>query len=190
MLEELVKKNRSYRGFDENVKVDPETLRALADLTRYTASGANLQPLKYRLVFEKNEVDGLNKVTRWAKMLKNMTLPHEGKYPTAYIAVCVDTDLCAVPDNAATDIGIVAQTILLGAVEKGLGGCMLGNFDKCEVSEILGLTGSLVPKLLIALGKPAEEVKIVDVKDGNTKYYRDEADVHFVPKRSLEEILI
>jgi nitroreductase len=190
MLIELVKKNRSYRGFDESVSVSKETLRELTELARFTASGANLQPLKYRLVFEKNEVDALNGMTRWAKMLKNITLPHEGMYPTAYIAVCVDTTLCANPDAPATDIGIAAQTILLGAVEKGLGGCMLGNYEKSEVVNILGLKEQYVPKLLIALGKPRENVMIVDAKDGKTAYYRDENDTHFVPKRTLEDLII
>ena len=189
MIEELVKKNRSYRGFDESVKVEESVLRELVELTRYTASGANLQPLKYRIVCDKAETDRLNGVTRWAKMLKDVTLPHEGHFPVAYIAICVDTGLCANPDAPATDIGIVAQTILLAAVEKGLGGCMLGNFDKAEVSDILKLDAVFVPKLLIAIGKPDETVKIVDVI-GDTKYYRDSNDTHFVPKRSLEEILI
>ena len=180
MIEELVKKNRSYRGFDESVKVEESVLRELVELTRYTASGANLQPLKYRIVCDKAETDRLNGVTRWAKMLKDVTLPHEGHFPVAYIAICVDTGLCANPD---------AQTILLAAVEKGLGGCMLGNFDKAEVSDILKLDAVFVPKLLIAIGKPDETVKIVDVI-GDTKYYRDSNDTHFVPKRSLEEILI
>ena len=190
MLKDLVLKNRSYRGFDESRKITEDELKELVDIARVTGSGANLQPLKYKLAFNTETVGMLNHVTRWAKMLSDITLPHAGKYPTAYIAICVDTSIAKNPDAPKTDIGIVAQTILLAAVEKGLGGCMLGNFDIAEVSAILGLEATFVPALLIALGKPDETVILVDAEDGNTKYYRDENDVHYVPKRKLEDVIL
>lgn len=191
MLKDLVVKNRSYRGFDESVKVSEETLKELVELTRYVASGANLQPLKYRLVYKPEEVAALNKITNWAKMLSAVVLPHEGQYPAAYIAVCVDTAIVSNTDGVGPEIGIAAQTILLGAVEKGLGGCMLGNFDKVDAINKLRLPEDMIPKLLIAIGKPVETVKIVDVDDeARTAYYRDREDVHYVPKRKLNDIII
>ena len=191
MLYDLVKENRSYRGYKEGYTISEEDLKDLINMARITASGANLQPLKYRIVTDSSEIDALNSLTRWAKMLTNITLPHEGKYPNAYIVVCVDKDICKNEETAKMDIGIAAQTILLGAVEKGLGGCMLGNFDKEELNKALSLPETMSPQLIIAIGKPDEKVVLVDTSDdGSTKYYRDENDIHYVPKRKLEDILI
>ena len=191
MLYDLVKENRSYRGYKEGYTISEEDLKDLINMARITASGANLQPLKYRIVTDSSEVDALNSLTRWAEMLTNITLPHEGKYPNAYIVVCVDKDICKNEETAKMDIGIAAQTILLGAVEKGLGGCMLGNFDKEELNKALSLPETMSPQLIIAIGKPDEKVVLVDTSDdGSTKYYRDENDIHYVPKRKLEDILI
>ena len=191
MFYDLVKENRSYRGYKSDYAVSKEDLNDLINLARITASGANLQPLKYRIVTDSNEVAALNSLTRWAKMLTDITLPHEGKYPNVYIVICVDRSLCKNEETAKMDIGIAAQTILLGAVEKGLGGCMLGNFDREELVKALALLDTMSPQLIIAIGKPDEEVVLVDVTDdGSTKYYRDENDIHYVPKRKLEDILI
>lgn len=191
MISELVVKNRSYRGYDESYKVTEDVLKDLVDTARLTGSAANLQPLKYKLVADAENVAKLNGITRWGKMLKDIELPHKGMYPTAYIVICVDTNIVKNADSANTDIGIVAQTMLLSAVEKGLGGCMIGNYEKAKATEALGLPEHLVPQLIIAIGKPAEEIKLVDVDEtGSTKYYRDENDVHYVPKRKLEDVII
>ncbi len=191
MFKDIVEKNRSYRGFDETVKVSEAELRDLVGLTRFVPSGGNLQPLKYRMIFAEAEVGKMNELTRWGKMLPDIRLPHPGQYPTAYIMICVDTDICKNPDAVGTDVGIAAQTILLGAVEKGLGGCMIGNFDKKEAAEAFCTNPNHVPVLTLAIGKPVETIKIVDVgEDGSTKYYRDADDVHYVPKRKIEEIII
>ncbi len=191
MLRDLVLNNRSYRGFDESFKVSEDDLKELVDMARLTASGANLQPIKYHLITGEKEVEKMNGLTRWGKMLTEITLPHPGQYPTAYILMVVDTDICKDPGKADTDVGIAAQTILLGAVEKGMGGCMIGNFDKAKAFEIFCQKENHVPVLALAIGKPLEKVNLVDVgEDGSTKYYRDENDVHYVPKRKLGDVLV
>ena len=191
MLKELVIKNRSYRGFDENYSFTREQLESYIDLTRYTASSVNAQPLKYKIVFEKCEVEALRPLTRCARALPNMVLPHPNMHATAFIIICQDTDISPNLARYQKDIGIVAQTITLAAVEDGLGGCMIGNFTPDEVKETLNLAENLTPMLIIALGKPAEEIVIKEINNGeSTKYYRDENDVHYVPKRKLKDILI
>lgn len=190
MLRDLVVKNRSYRGFDESYKFTREQLLKYVDLTRYTASGVNLQPLKFHIVCEKEEVDKIQPLTNWAKALKNVTLPHEGMNPTAFIIICEDKNIAPTIGRFNTEIGIVAQTILLAAVEEGLGGCMIGNFKPEVIKETLSLDENIEPILIIALGKPMEKIVITDVgEDGTTTYYRDENDVHYVPKRKLEDII-
>lgn len=191
MLKDLVLKNRSYRGFDESRRVTREELAELVDLTRYTASSVNMQPLKYYLSWEKDQVEQLVARTRWAAALSQLHLPHPGTHPTAFIIICQDLDISPNPQTFQRDVGIVAQTILLAATEKGLGGCMIGNFKKEELKSFLQLPSNIEPQLVVAIGKPAENIVLTSVKeDGKTAYYRDEDGTHYVPKRSLEDILL
>ena len=123
--------------------------------------------------------------------LPEMVLPHPGKRPTGFVVICQDKRIDENLNRYQKDVGIVAQTMLLAAVEQGLGGCMIGNFQAGEVMEVLGLPEEIRPLLIVAFGKPAEEIHLVDVpEDGNTNYYRDENDVHYVPKRTLADELL
>lgn len=192
MLRDLIMKNRSYRGYDETRKIEREELLELVDLTRYTASSVNMQPLKYYISCSKAEVDEIQKLTKWAAALPGLELPYPGTMPTGFIIICQDTSINAGSTMFLRDIGIAAQTILLAAVEKGLGGCMIGNFSKDRLKELLHLSEHIEPNLIVAIGKPAEKIILTDVgEDGNTRYYRDESGtVHYVPKRSLEDIVL
>lgn len=127
---------------------------------------------------------------KWAKGLPDLTLPHPGKEPTVFIVICQDTSIDANLSRFQRDVGIVAQTMLLTAVEMGLGGCMIGNFNAESVHDALGLKEEIRPLLIVAIGKPDEEVILTDVVDGKTGYYRDEQDRHYVPKRKLEDLVI
>ena len=187
---DIVVANRSYRGYDESYKFTEEKLKEYVDLTRFTPSSVNMQPFKYYIAYEKEKVDTIQKMTKWARALPELNLPYEGKRPTGFIVVCQDTDIYSNINRFMKDVGIVAQTILLQAAEEGLGGCMIGNFSAEEVKTTLKLTENIVPLLIIALGKPAEKIVLTDVVDGKTDYYRDENDVHYVPKRSLSDILL
>lgn len=190
-FKELVVKNRSYRGYDHTRWIAREELLDMVDCARLAASSVNKQPLKYVLVFEPEQVEAFQPLTKWARALPDMVLPHPGKEPTAFIVICLDKTLSENEKVFTRDLGIVAQTILLRAVEMDLGGCMIGNFVRAEVSEALDLPDHLEPLLVVAVGKPDEEVVLVDLpEDGNTNYYRDESDVHYVPKRALEDIVL
>jgi len=190
MFRDLVEKNRSYRGFDSTYRFTKEQLENYVDLTRFSASSVNGQPLKYHIAWEKEEVDLIQSMTKWARALPDMTLPHENMCPTGFIIICQDKNISENLARFQKDIGIVAQTITLAAVEDGLGGCMIGNFVPAEVSEKLGFAENIMPMLIVALGKPAETIVIKEIDNGDdTNYYRDENDVHYVPKRKLKDIL-
>lgn len=188
MLKDLILKNRSYRRFYEEVPVKIETLRELVDLARLSASSANLQPLKYILSCspQKNELVFPN--LRWAGYLKDWPGPSKGERPSAYIIILGDRNISK---SFACDHGIAAQSILLGAVEKGLGGCMIGSIDREGLRKALEIPDQYEILLVLALGKPREKVVIEEVgPDGDIKYWRDEKGVHHVPKRKLEEIIL
>lgn len=189
IMKELVKQCRSYRRFYEDVKVSEEELKELVDLARLTASAANAQALKFRLITEDEEKEKIYPLIGWAGALPEWDGPEAGERPSAFILICCDL---ALGKNKATDCGITAQTMMLGAVEKGYGGCIIANYKRSEAAQALGIDPEKYSlELLLAIGKPKETVVIVPVKeDGNTKYYRDENQVHYVPKRSLEDILL
>ncbi|MBQ5772657.1 MAG: nitroreductase family protein, partial [Clostridia bacterium] len=154
MLKDLLTRARSYRSFDESVPVSRERLLSWIDLTRLCPSSINLQMLKLRPVTEKAECDGLLAATRWAGKLKDVTLPPKGHAPTAYVVICADTEVITSAEQFQKDVGILAQTLLLAAVEDGFGGCMIGSFSKEAVMDLLDLPEHLPPQLVIALGKP------------------------------------
>ena len=180
---------RSVREFDMTKRVGEENLRHFIDCARVCPSAANLQVLKYRLVFDENESEKLFKLTRWAGYLKDIKLPPDGKAPTDFIVICHDTTVAPISDYSSMDVGICAQTINLAARERGFSSCMIGSFDKKECSALLNIPDEIKPVLVIAVGTPAEEPIICSVpEDGSIKYFRDSANLHFVPKRSLKEV--
>ncbi len=191
MIKELVKKTRSVRGFDSSCKVSESQLRDFVDCARLTASSMNIQPLKYYLAYSEKDVKSLLGLVKWAAALKDIHLPHPGKEPPSFILIC--QDLSVSPNTAPfqKDVGIVAQTILLAATEEGLGGCCIGNYDKEKVKKALSLPEKIEVQLILAIGKPDEKIILLDgVQDKGTAYYRDENDVHYVPKRTLEQVLL
>ena len=192
MIKELAKQCRSYRGYDPSRKITEAELKELVDITRYVASSINMQPLKYRIVWKEDEVAEVLANTKWAAGLPELHLPYEGTGPAAFIIICHDYRVHENKNVFLRDIGAAAQTMLLAATEQGLGGCMIGNFNPKKMQEILGIPEEIEPNLVVAFGKPDEEITIVDCEPGEkTAYYRDETGKkHFVPKRKLEDILI
>ena len=188
MIENLIKANRSCRRFYENHSLDIVTLKELVNLGRLSASGANLQPLKYILSVTPRMNAEIFSCLTWAAYLKDWSGPEEGERPSAYIVMLGDTGISQDP---GCDHGIAGQSILLGAREKGLAGCMLGAVNRDLLRETLAIPEQFKILLVLAIGKPKEEVILETVgDDGSIRYWRDGADVHHVPKRALEDIII
>ncbi len=184
---DLVSACRSYRRFDERVPVGEPALRDLVELARRTPSAANRQPLRYVLSCAPDWNQKIFETLAWAAYLADWPGPAPGERPTAYIVVLVDSSISQAAD---VDVGIAAQTILLGAVERGLGGCMFGAIRRQELAERLSLPAHLPIALVIALGAPVEQVVLEGLPaDGSIRYYRDAGQVHHVPKRSMEELV-
>ena len=184
----IVEKNRSFRRFHEDAAIDIDTLKGFVDLARLSASGANAQPLKYVLANDEPTNSKIFAHLSWAGYLEHWHGPPKGERPAAYVIVLLDT---TVRKDAGVDHGIAAQTIMLAACEQGLGGCILGSIKRKALGEALHIPTHFEILLVLALGKPKETVQVEPVGlDGNIRYWRDEEDVHHVPKRSLDEILV
>ena len=188
MLEELVRKSRTIRRFYEDESIGLETLRLLVELARLSPTSGNRQPLKFALSCEPERNAKIFPCLAWAGYLKAWGGPKEGERPTAYIIILGDKEISKSFD---TDVGIAAQSIMLGAAEKGLGGCMIGSIQRDNLRKVLKIPERYEILLVLALGKPKEEVVLESVKqDGDIKYWRDSSGVHHVPKRSLGEIIL
>ncbi|MDF1572543.1 MAG: nitroreductase family protein [Bacteroidales bacterium] len=186
-LRSLLLQNRSYRRFDASRNITTEALHEMIDAARLSASARNAQPLKYFLANTHETNEKIFPTLAWAGYLSDWPGPEPGERPSAYIVQLHDT---TIPGNYFCDDGIAAQSILLTAVEKGLGGCIIASVKKEQLSQALDLPKHLEIIQVIALGKPAEKVVLEEMKAGDIKYWRDENDVHHVPKRPLEELII
>lgn len=185
-VKEAALKNRSYRRFHGDKKISLATLKDLCDIGRCTPSGANKQPIRFKLVCDADENNKAYTALKWAGYYKDWDGPIESERPTGYIFLVAPSDV-----NAPWDEGIIAQTILLAAVERGLGGCMLANIDRERLARDFNIPEKMMVKLVIALGYPKEEVVIDEIRDGDSiVYYRDENQVQHVPKISLDDRIL
>jgi len=188
MLKDLILKNRSCRRFHQSHAIDDETLKQLIDHARLSPSAANLQPLKYMISCDPERNALIFPHLAWAGYLTDWPGPADGERPSAYIIILGDT---TISKTLGCDHGIAAQSMLLAAVEKGLGGCMIGSIQRDKLREALRIPEYLEILLVIALGKPGETMRIENLNpEGDIKYWRDEECIHHVPKRSPEEVIL
>ncbi len=187
MMRELVTRSRSYRRFREDRPLGREVLTALIDLARLTPSGANKQPLKYILSCEPEKNALICGCLTWAAYLTEWPGPAAGERPTGHILILGDDDIAT---TIACDHGIAAQTILLGAAEIGVAGCIIGTVDRERLMAELAIPPRYRILLAVALGYPGETVVIDEMKGGDYKYWRDEKSIHHVPKRRLGDIIL
>ena len=187
-LKDLILKTRCYRRFYEDVTISLETLTELVDLARLTSSAKNMQPLRYVISANKEMNARIFKTLAWAGYLTDWDGPVEGERPSGYIVIIRDN---SVTENNYCDHGLATQSIMLGATEKDFGGCVIAAIDKPVLSALLRLSENMEILLVIALGKPKEQVILDVLENGDShKYWRDNNQNQRVPKRKLEDIIL
>ncbi len=183
---------RSVRSFKQD-EIAHEILAELVDAARVGPSAANRQPLEYLAITDPELRKKVFDCLKWAATIAPRGTPAPGAEPTAYLVVLRRSDY-EIPAMAAYDVGAAVQTMLLLAVEKGLGTCWLKSVNFPQLAQIIELPPGMEIDCVVALGYPAEHPKQVDLKPEDQgleviKYWRDENEQHFVPKRALETIL-
>jgi nitroreductase len=186
-LKSLMERDRSIRRYDESRRVSIEQLQSIVGLVRYCASGRNAQPLKYKIVSTEEACEAVFPHLAWAGYYTDWAGPVTGQRPTAYLVQCDDTNIAG---GRLCDDGLQLQAITLGAAAMGIGCCIIKAFNVQKVKEALHLPEHLNPTYVVAMGYPAEVAKIVEMKDGDFKYYRNEKDEQCVPKRDMNEIIV
>lgn len=187
ILKDLIAKNRTYRRFDQSHRIELSQLQQLVNLARLSASGANKQPLKYLLFNSPADCERVFQYTAWAGYLPEWPGPDAGERPAAFIVVVGDTSISS---TFGVDHGIAAQSIMLGATEAGLGGCIIASIKRDGLRQELNIPDKYEILLVLAIGKPVEKVVVEEIKNDDVKYWRDTNKVHHVPKRNLDELIL
>jgi len=181
----LLRRNRSYRGFDKSCEVTEAQLRRIVEVCTKIPSGRNQQVLRFKLLTRGNGSEAMQGLYKLGAALPELNLPFPGTEPEAFILICST----AAPDKwVHMDVGIAAQSMLLKAVEMGLGGICIGAFNKNALTETFSLPYE--PVLVLAVGKPVEKIELVPVRSGEAlKYYRKDG-VHYVPKIITDDLIL
>lgn len=188
MLKELLTRSRSYRRFKQEPAPSLAVLQGLVEMARLAPSASNQQPLKYALVQEAKKREEVFSCLTWAGYLTDWPGPQAKEKPTAYIIILSDPHLSK---SAEIDVGLAAQTMILAANEQGFGGCLLGSVDRPRLRKYLDLPEELEIHLVLALGTPGEDVRLTTVgSDDDIRYWRDNDDIHYVPKRSADKMIV
>ena len=183
-LNKLLRRNRSYRGYDSKFVVRDDQLRSIIETATLCPSARNQQCLRYRLV-TREEAHLVLPHIKLGGALPELHLPTEGTEPQAFIIVC-----STIEENkwVDMDLGISAQSMLLKATEMGLSGICIGAFNAQAITEAFSLPHS--PLLVIAIGKGAEQIQLTEISaEESHTYYRKEG-IHYVPKVKLDDLVI
>lgn len=184
-LDRLLFLNRSYRGYDKSYVVHRIQLESIVSVNTRIASGMNAQRLRFRLVTKGDDADLVLANVHMGGALPELHLPLRGTEPEAFIIVCIEGEENPIID---IDLGISLQSMLLKAVELNLGGLIIRSFNKEEIKSGLGL--NMNPIAVLAIGRPAEKIELVQANaTDKLSYYREDG-VHFVPKIKVDDLII
>ena len=184
-LDQLLRANRSYRGYDPAYKVSKSVLEKLVAVNTLLPSAKNQQALRFKLVTEETGADIVLDNIKLGGMLPELHLPFAGTEPKAFIIIC-----STAPESKMlhVDVGIAAQSMLLKAVELGYNGLIIGAYNAKKIEEAFALP--YPPVLILAIGEGNEKIELKEISaDESHAYYRENG-THIVPKVKWEELII
>ena len=183
-LARLLERNRSHRAFDATFRVREDQLRRIIEVATKVPSARNQQVLRFRPVLA-DEASKILPHIRLGGALPHLKLPVAGSEPNAFVVICSTVEMS---HYVSVDLGIVAQSMLLQAVEIGLNGICIGAFDAKAVKEELDL--KYEPCLVLAIGRGADTIRLTSIgEEENHNYYRQDG-VHYVPKVRLDDLFL
>lgn len=184
-LDDLLLRNRSYRGYNKSYVVKKEELERIVGVCAKIPSARNQQVLRFRLVTSNEGADVVLSNIKLGGALPQLNLPFPGTEPEAFIIVCCEQD----PNPFIyVDLGIALQSMSLKAVEMGLNALMIGAFNKKNIVE--GLKLPMEPLMILAIGKGAEKIELTPISASESHAYYREGGIHYVPKVAVKDLII
>lgn len=194
MFLDLIRKTRSCRRFDNSQKISREKFLELINYARLSGSSGNLQPLRFAVCTSQNSVRKISRSMIWGFFYDDTSAPADEFLPAGFIVIAGDK---RVRKDFGIDAGIALQSIMLGAAFQNLAGCAFASWDDKTVRKYVKLSDDHEIVLLVAIGKPSQEILLEELAPGNenptqqtTKYFLDESEKHHVPKLALADILL
>lgn len=184
-LETLMHRNRSYRAYDQSYEVMEAQLEAMVRTNTLIPSARNQQALRFKLLTKRSGSEKMQGLYKLGRALPELHLPAPGTEPEAFIIICTTLPECK---NIDIDLGISCQSMLLKAAELGLNGVIICNFNREEVRSTFGLQYD--PLAIIAVGKGTENIKLVEIGEGEDHNYYRRDGIHYVPKVRTEDLII
>jgi len=182
---ETVISRRSIRRF-KDIPIPREILERCINAARLVPSAANMQPLEYIVVDDDQLLPQVFSALKWAAYISPMGDPPEGRRPKAYIVILEDRN--AADAASIYDAGAAMESMMLVALEEGLGSCPFASVERDKVRNILNIPGNYEILLVLALGYP-DESPVAEPFNGSVRYWKDEDGVLHVPKKKLEAVL-
>jgi nitroreductase len=181
---EAILSRRSIRKFKQK-SISLELLKRFVNGARLAPSAANLQPLEFIIVNDKDICKKIFETLGWAAYIKPKWAPSEYERPVAYIIMLInDTN----NKYAIRDVSLASENIVLAAEEEGIGSCIMCSVNREKIRELFKISDKILIDSVIALGYKAEEPVAVDLID-SVKYWRDENEVLHVPKRKFDDVI-
>lgn len=177
----LILERRTIRKFAQK-KIEKSELLECLNAARLAPSAANKQPLEYVLVTK--ALGSVFECLKWAGYLEDGA-PKKDERPAAYVVVVSNTEIST---SSRYDAGLAAENLVLAALEKGIGSCIIRSVDKEKLVEALAIPKNYEIEMVIALGYPKQKAVEEEFK-GDVKYWLDERGVLHVPKRKLKDIM-
>lgn len=184
---EAIMKRRTVRKFGQE-KIAHEDIIKIIDCGRMSASGANLQPVKYAVAETEELCSEIYPYTKWAGYISGWE-PAQNERPVAYIAVLTDTSIKSA-EKSEVDCGSAIANMMIGALSLGIGSCWLGAIDRKNIAKVLNLDEKYHVSYLLALGYPMQSGVTYDMEENDAHYYFDENGNVHVPKRTLNDVIV
>ncbi len=182
---QLIKSRRSIRQFQQR-PIPTEVLIDCVDCARLAPSAMNLQPLEYMLVTAPELVERVFPHLAWAGYIRPYGNPEPGNLPVAYLIVLINKN--RIKSRYANDVGAAVENFILAAWSFGIGTCWIGTIERTQLRQLLAIPEDFEVDSVIACGYPAES-PVLEEKDDDVRYWKDEGRVFHVPKRPLKSVL-
>jgi nitroreductase len=156
----LIARRWSPRALDETAELSDDSLRALLEAARWAPSFGNTQPARY-LAGRRGD-DTFDRILGTLNR-GNQSWAHRAA--ALFIGVMVTSNEKGDIPYAEYGLALASQNLVLQAVHDGLVAHQMAGFDPDKVRAEFSVPGHAVPRVAIAVGKPAPAEVLADERN-------------------------